>query len=40
MKFNLTLIDIDNVYLAFDLFLLCFQIVGIITKTTKGYHFY
>ena len=39
-KFNLTVIDIDNVYLAFDLFVLCFQTAGIITKTKKGYHFY
>ena len=39
-KFNLTLIDIDNVYLAFDLFVLCYQTAGIITKTIKGYHFY
>ena len=40
MKFNLTVIDIGNVYLAFDLFVLCFQTVGIITQTNKGYHFY
>ena len=39
-KFNLTLIDIDNVYLAFDLFVLCLQTAGIITKTKKEYHFY
>ena len=39
-KFNLTIIDIDNVYLAFDLFVLCFQRASIITKTKKGYHFY
>ena len=39
-KFNLTVIVIDNVYLAFDLFVLCFQTAGIINKTKKGYHFY
>ena len=31
-KFNLTVIDIDNVYLAFDLFVLFFQTAGIIKK--------
>ena len=39
-KFILTEIDIDNFYLAFDLFLLCFQTAGIITKTKQGYHLY
>ena len=34
-KFNLTIIDIDNVYLAFDLFVLCFQTASIITKLKR-----
>ena len=39
-KFNLTVIDIDNVYVAFDLLVLCFQTAGIITKTKIVYLFY
>ena len=39
-KLNFTVIDIDNVYLAFDLFVLCFQTAGIITQTKNGYYFY
>ena len=38
-KFNLTVLDIDNVYLAFDLFVLCHETAGRITKTKK-YHCY
>ena len=38
-KFNLTVIDIDNVYLAFDLFVLCFQTAGIILKLKKDITF-
>ena len=38
-KFDLTVIDID-VYLAYDLFVLCHQTASIITKTNTGYHFY
>ena len=38
-KFNLTVIDIDNVYLSFDLFILCFHTAGIITKTKKNITF-
>ena len=40
MKVNLTYIDINNIYLAFDLFVLGFQTAGIITNTNKGYHIY
>ena len=39
-KFDLTVIDIYNVYLTFDLFVLCHETAGIITKTKTGYHFY
>ena len=39
-KFNLTVIDLDNIYLTFELFLKCFQSASIITKTKKGFHFY
>ena len=32
-KFNLTIIHIDNDYLAFDLFVLCYQTAVILAKT-------
>ena len=38
-SFNLTVIDIDTVYLAFDLFVLCHETAGIITKTKKDITF-
>ena len=39
-KFNLSVIDLDNIYLTFELFVKCFQTASIITKTRKGFHFY
>ena len=39
-KFNLTVIDLDNIYLTFELFQLCYQSASIIKKTKKGFHFY
>ena len=38
-KFDLTVIDIDNVYLAFDLFVLCHETAGIICKTKNNITF-
>ena len=38
-KFDLSVIDIDNVYLVFDLFVLCHQTAGIICKTKKDITF-
>ena len=39
-KFNLTVIDLDNIYLTFELFQFCYQSAPIITKTSIEFHFY
>ena len=36
-KFNLTVIDLDNIYLTFELFVKCFHSASIITETKKDF---